>query len=164
MKPYVPSKMCPHRCCRALHTAVGMVGGVILGISSPMPIMQALGFLAMLVLLTSWWIRRRYGAIATPRYEKPNQYLIVRRGWARAALAGDLLIVFFVLLGLMVNLSMRAAHVKPSLSDGNPVASIISTALMSGTVALVIWCHWMATRPGKPKRVRVPRGAVFGGA
>lgn len=159
---YIPSKVCPHRACRYLHETVSWAA-VAVGLTGFQLWLQiALGVM-LLLRISTVYMRRKYKLPSHPLPgERPNEYLIVRRWWVRAAVAGDIVLAVFVLAVLASNIAARAYGITPT--GGGVLAALIGSLLMFTGLAVVVFCHWMSTRPGKPKRVKMPRGAAFQGA
>jgi membrane protein implicated in regulation of membrane protease activity len=156
---YTPSKVCPHRFCRVLHE-IAKWGSLVVALTGTTLALQIGAVLAILLTIYTWRMNRRY-KLPPLRYERPNPYLQVRRWWARAAVVGDVAVVLLVLLCIAGNAAMRAAGAHAGAVDLG--ALTLGSVIGAAAFGLVIWCHYMATRPAKPKRVRVPSNAAFQG-
>lgn len=167
MSKFVPSKGCPHRFCKYLHATVNWTTLAVALTGFQLWLQIGVG-LVLVLKLYNWNTRRRWNIPAYKMpYERPNQYLIVRRWWARAAITLDTVLAVFVLLLFAGNMATHAAGQTSDIGSG-PLPELIlmltiGTLIMLAYLGLTIFCHWMATRPGKPKRVRVPRGVSFQG-
>jgi hypothetical protein len=91
-------------------------------------------------------------AVRAPRR---SGMLVVRPGWARAAITLDILYAAFVVLSVTAQF-LYPIHTLAVPSPNRLVAGVIGSI---GTMGLWVFAHYMATRPVSPKRVAVPVGA-----
>jgi hypothetical protein len=157
-----PTKLCPHRFCRRLHQ-VAIYTGITVALTGTTIAFQVVALLAVVSSLFSWWLRRKYKLPARPPlpFDRPNPYLQVRKWWARAAAVGDVLIVLAMLLAFAANIGLRAQHA--TAGTVTPLAVLVASAINVVFYGVIVWCHYKATKPATPKRVRVPAGAAFQG-
>lgn len=147
-----PTKVCPHRFCHGLHAGI-IAASVVLLLTSPVKWQMVLGFIWLLSEAYRIW---RYGfrawarTFGNTRRHHRDQYLQVRRGYARAAVAADTLCVIW--LAMSASLNFRDADPGPMRILPILVASLVALAY----AGWLVWLHYMATKPAKPKRVRVP--------
>jgi hypothetical protein len=162
MKP--ATKMCPHRFCRGAHRGV-YASAFLMELTSIYPILQAATLLIGLVFLWAWWTLRSRGIKPRPLpFDKPNPYLVVRRGWARAAVCFDVLFCLALTFTILLNIGDHAGIIPhATLKDGSLIGALIASGVATGIIGGVVLCHYQATRPGKPKKVRVPWGVSFEG-
>ncbi|MHA6764733.1 hypothetical protein [Streptacidiphilus sp. PAMC 29251] len=151
-----PTRACPHRWCRRTHTALAATGAVFLaeilfhGLAS----ILFTGLLAVVSLAVYSMVHGKSpmeGALDDLPLAGIN--LVVRPGWARAAVGCDL---FYAATGLfgVVLLPMPSQHgtTVPTADTAGFVALVVTVAL----TAFTQYAHRQATRPAKPKRVLVP--------
>lgn len=157
---YEPTRTCPHPWCPRLHWAVIGIGLVTFtqilftGIAS-------LLFLAAMMVIAFGIARLQAGKslVQEAMDEQVEQALgvrlVVRRGWALAAVGCD---GFFV-LNLAATTGVLFAHPHTSTVPTASTASYIAIGISLGTVAFNQFAHRQATRPAKPKRVTMPAAA-----
>jgi O-antigen ligase len=164
MRPVkAPTKLCPHRFCRRLHQ-VAICAGLVVALTGTNIVLQVVALLAVIGSVYSWWLRRKYKLPAPPPlpFDRPNPYLQVRKWWARAATAGDAFLILAMLSAIAGNIGLRGQHA--SAAPVTVLSVLIGAAIVAVLYGAIVWCHYKATRPAKPKRVRVPANAAFGGA
>jgi hypothetical protein len=169
---HTPTRLCPHRFCRPLHTAYALVGLVTMVLllvhgTDGASFGQASGFwLFLTVLGFLGYAVSRVVAGRSPgqlaRLDRADRLrgvvLIVRPVWAAVAAGTDtLLLTTCCALGAM--LLSAPGTVVSSPAQG----SFGGVAIALGVVAFQDFAHMMAARPVKPKRVTV-LAASTGGA
>ncbi|MFF7198264.1 hypothetical protein ACFZAM_31715 [Streptomyces sp. NPDC008079] len=161
-----PTRLCPHRLCRPLHSLACVFTLIFL-----IPVLWHGGFVvwgALAVLfVASTAVQRLFfpkGAMrglveeemAAATGSQPV-VLLVRKGWARTAVVTDW---YFVLgLALMAYTSVAAPH-KATQMPVSTATHLGSLALGLAPVAFSLYAHKKATDPVKAKRapVVVPSG------
>jgi hypothetical protein len=149
-----------------MHWAM-VFGTDLVALTSPMLAMQILAAIALLLSIHAWLMRRAYNLPHRMNGDRPNPYLIVRKGWAWAAFVADCSFVFLAVpYSVAMNVAVRAQgiSVMHALSHTPPLLALVGSALPIAYFGLIVLLHWLATRPGKPKRVKLPRRAVLQGA
>lgn len=155
---YTPTRLCPHRHCRSAHLALSVMSLIFLCTCVNLS-WQVLVLIVLLTLLALPLNRIANGGKTVEELiveeAKTRGKLIVRPGWARAAVISDL---FFLANAIMVSYenitSPSATQVPPA--DAETVVFLI---LAFAAVMFVPYAHRQATRPGRPKRVTVPVSA-----
>lgn len=158
-KQHTVTRQCPHRWCRRLHSVIAACGAVALLIIAIHQLSSLLFFLAITALtvaLVAVITRRSFTDIATADLP-PIVPLHVRRGWAHLAVAFDLFMVICGPLAITSMLLTPSAEVGAQLTDAAYAWSTVVSVLAYGVSREV--AHWLATRPARPKRVRVPSAA-----
>lgn len=181
--PYVPTRTCPHRWCKPLHTA-------------PAPFVLAIlafymwnNWLWLLIIVVagtaSFWVQKAVHVRRRPRSgpvsiqdvmqdsrDAPTpldlemedakyagtgwRMLEVRKGWARVAVGCDMLLVLNIALcsvALFASPSRAATEVEHSTAD---VATYVSVLIGVAFFAFQAYAHKKATEPRKPKRAWLP--------
>lgn len=163
IKPYTPTRACPHRHCRKVHRFMGLLGitiVVIESVSYPLLLLGLVVFVVLAISISALTHRRTMKEellSATMDDLKPTVPLVVRRGWANVAVGLD---AFFALNGSGMIYSLLT---EPSSYRGTsglstllaPVGLTVSMALFWFTT----YAHRKATEPAAPKRVPVPEAA-----
>jgi len=156
-RPFHPTRVCPHRWCSRLHGGLAILGVVILaqilftGLTSVL-------FMAGLVVISLGVMRLMAGkslmqqAMDDSVAEAVGVQLVVRPGWALAAVGCDL---FYVLNGGL-GVAFLFAHPRTSTVPDNSASGFIALGVVIGLMAFSQFAHRQATRPAKPKRVTVP--------
>lgn len=157
-----PTKMCPHRWCRRLHRVIVGLSVVSVLLSTNLSV-QVLGVVVLLSIAWSWWLRWRGFPSPPLPFDKPNPWLQVRKGWARAAAALDVAVILMILQWTAAAIALRAAGL-PTGPGSDPMQALIGAVISVVLYGSLVLCHYMATKPAKPKRVRVPTNASFGAA
>ncbi|MEU7338655.1 hypothetical protein [Streptomyces sp. NPDC007074] len=156
-----PTKLCPHRYCRGIHGLVTLCGlpliAFILFHASIwfLVFMLLLGFIVTGAERTVWKKSRVDLAVeehAARHTTGKTTVLVVRRGWARAALVCDLIV-----LAAVVHSVASLTEVDMSVPAGGD-ADLLALAFVVGFFAFSALAHRKATELAKPLRVpvRVP--------
>ncbi len=156
-RPHRPTRQCPHRWCRPLHTATALLAGpsLVMLISKSMIIFMTV---AVLSLVGYAVMRTVYGKTLTEtaiedELSKTSVTLMVRPGWARAAAAMDCL--WAAAATTMAYFVFTDLDAEVARSEANP-PTFASLATTSALVAAYYLTHKKATDPVKPKRVTAP--------
>ena len=155
--PFRPTRQCPHHWCSRLHLALAALGVVVItqtlftGIASVL-FMAAIVAVALGVgrLITGKSLVQQ--AMEESIAEAVGVHLVARRGWALAAVGCD---AFYVLNGGL-SVAYLFAHPHTSSVPDASTAGYIGIGVIIGLLAFSQFAHRQATRPAKPKRVRVP--------
>ncbi|OKI16541.1 hypothetical protein [Streptomyces sp. CB03911] len=153
-KPHTPTKACPHRWCRPAHrtaTALGGIAVVAIAVRQPW-FLTILVALTVLTMATYAVITRKSMLDVATEDLPPIIPLMVRPGWANAAVSIDLLFLLTTpVMVLAVAQSQPGTYAADVAADG-PIPILI-------TVAVGVFhqlAHHFATRPARPKRVLAP--------
>lgn len=162
---HVPTRICPHRFCKSLHLASGLVALIVLILlivhgTDGASLGQASGF--WLFLAITGFIGYGVSRVVTGR--SPGQLakldradrlrgvvLVVRPAWAAIAAGLDALLLAGM-SGLGATLLATPGVVISSPAQASP----IGLGVAIGICALQDFAHMMAVKPVKPKRVTVP--------
>lgn len=182
-KPYTPTRTCPHRWCKALHFAplpfflasfafdlwhnwvflvylvVGIVGGVWVPRIVHFKRRPRSGPVTIGYVVQD--LRESPTALdlemEDAKYEGTGwRMLEVRKCWARAAVACDMVFVLLIGIGAVATFTNPAAEAKRAAEtrvDGPMLISILVGMVFFG---FDIYAHKKATQPRKPKRAWVP--------
>lgn len=181
-RPNLPTRTCPHRYCRQAHhmwTTLGLAVLVLACVRSPEYLLWFILFGAIAMIITSRiWKKPKQHVFeddllqeelnrndiaqkhlvtgeTQPRWNPKRTVfpggLQVRKGWALAAVLMDVL--WIVLMATLLVTSVQ------SPDDANPVPSMdvsgfVSTAVGFGMVGFYEFCHYMGTKPRKPRKQR----------
>lgn len=176
-----PTKLCPHRYCRAAHHAATLLCLPFLAFMLFNAGIWYLLFIVMLCVIMTGaermvWKRPRMELETEDRASRigsgggatvvdpegsdsepiklggRNGTLLVRRGWARAAIVCDTIV-----LGAVVWAVSHLASTEFTVPAGGD-ADVLGLAVGVGFFAFSAWAHRKATEPAKPLRlmVRVP--------
>lgn len=164
IKPYTPTKRCPHRYCRTVHSLLVSVGTLIICVAlarSPLLILGMILFVTVAVAISALVHKRTMkdqlttGSITDDL--KPTVPLVVRPGWAVIALGMD---VLYLLNGSSFAMSLL---VQPAAYQGSQGLSMylepIGLAISVLGVWFITYAHKKATEPASPKFVTVPEAA-----
>lgn len=154
-KPFTPTKACPHRWCRPAHNIISVTGLLIIaGLLYKQTAVAAL-VLVMCVLATAAYAiltKRNMGEAMLDTVDlAPITPLTVRQGWATTAVVIDWVVVGG---GSSSILSIATAPTSRGTLPARSAAELIF--VIAGGVGLVVFhrlAHYLATRPGKRRRV-----------
>jgi hypothetical protein len=161
---HTPTRLCPHRLCRPLHTAYALLALVVIVLllvhgTDGASLGQASGFWLFLVILgfLGYAISRVVTGRSPGQLAKLDQadrllgvVLVVRPAWAAIAAGLDgLMLAMCGLVGATLLSSPGAVVSNPGQ------ASFGGVAIGLGICAFQDFAHMMAARPVKPKRVTV---------
>jgi hypothetical protein len=155
--PYRPTRQCPHRWCNRLHLSLAGLGVVIIAQTMFTGLMSVL-FMAAIVAIAVGVGRLISGkslmrqAMDEAVEAAVGIHLVVRRGWALAAVGCD---GFYVLNGGL-SIGYLFAHPHTSSVPESSTAGYIAVGVVIGLLAFSQFAHRQATRPAKPKRVLIP--------
>lgn len=157
MKPYKPSRICPHRLCPPLHTALA-VTGLLAAAQVMFPSWLGWLFLVLAGLMGYAVFRPVHRQTMMDRVMQDETaqalgvHLEVRPVWAFLAASTDLL---FVLICMALNAALftDAPGASITASDFTDYGGI---ALGTALVFFSEYSHKMATKPRKPKRAWMP--------
>lgn len=160
-KKHVPTRLCPHRWCRHVHMLFAAVGLVALAplifhsliVFAGVAITGFIGYAVAravrgrsLTQLSAEEVAARHGNARTP-------HLIVRPGWARAAIACDFVFLFSVTsLAFSVFRNPSGEADRAAAGMGDITGLIVGTAFLAFTE----YAHRKATEPARPLRLPVP--------
>jgi hypothetical protein len=162
-KPFNPTKSCPHRWCRPLHTLMALLFLAMVG-----PILLHAGwafliFSALLVVLTTYIIKLAWNGKSLMDRAKEEaaaqgsgaagnmstRHLLVRPVWANLAVGMDVLFAVALSAGLWDTIRGTSDY---SVPDGS-LAAIISIGVACGWAWFREYAHRKATEPAKPVRL-----------
>ncbi|MGA5598482.1 hypothetical protein ACPCSE_30030 [Streptomyces cellulosae] len=161
-RQHTPTRLCPHRWCRPVHTLLTVVAVALL---APLVFHSIVVALALPALgLISYAILRAVRGrtltelaaedVATRHSTSSAPHLVYRPGWARIAIAGDL---FFLLLAatalpaVLLDSPGEAERVALEVGDISSLVTAVAFAVFTQ------YAHRKATEPVKPKRATVPQ-------
>lgn len=153
MSAHRPTRMCPHRLCRPTHTALAVVGVVFLT--------QILltGLVAIIFATAIGAIALGLGRLVHQKTlhqqilddaadQGADVTLVVREGWARAAITLDLLVLTAAAFAVSTLFATRTMDL-PTPDAGGYIALAVAIGITTATE----YAHRQATRPARPKRV-----------
>jgi hypothetical protein len=164
-QPYRPTRLCPHRWCRPLHTVLLLVATSI-ALRAVFTDWRLWALLALSAPLTMLVMRLIYRATPLQLAIEEAAHagtggprLLARPVWARAALVCDLCVLALAAHRVGQDASGQQPYQMP---DGT--AEVIRRLVMATLIGgLLLWTHWKATQPAQPKGVLVPAPAAHGG-
>lgn len=182
-KPYTPTRTCPHHWCKPLHLAPAPFGLAVVAFNL-WHSLSYLVVLASGILMV-WWIPRLVHYRPRPRTTTPTvreviddirtaptavdlemedakyegtgwRMLEVRKGWARAAVAMDVIVLTgagVACTAIFVNPAKAAEETAVVTLDAE---FLITTTITGALFWFLFYAHKKATQPRKPKRAWVP--------
>jgi hypothetical protein len=181
--PYVPTRTCPHRWCKPLHLAPVPFALALIAFDL-WHNWRALLMFSFFVFAGVWMpkivhfkrtprsrpataqeliedLRTSPSALdlemQDARYEGTGwRMLEVRKGWARAAVGCDLIIVTLCGLAITAMVTNPGEAAKEAESMRMDLSVVISVVAGAAFLFFNLYAHKKATQPRKPKKVWVP--------
>lgn len=183
MKPYKPTRSCPHRWCKPLHIIPVPFALAVLAFdlwhNILFMVVLAVSMTAGAVLQkTLYFKRRQRGRPATvsevvqdlrdapsvadlemkdAKYEGTGwRMLEVRKGWARVAVASDIVLVALVGVLAVSVFSHPNEAAKGAEAMQLDMVGLLGMAISTAFFGFSLYAHKKATQPRKPKRAWLP--------
>ncbi|MEU9415954.1 hypothetical protein [Streptomyces sp. NPDC048272] len=161
MRKHVPTRRCPHRFCGPLHIGIAItaLAAAVTASNLEPRFVGVLAISCLAVFAATIAVHRKTPVqMLRAEAEEASQdsarttNLVIHHGYARAALAMDVVVMAATLvsMGTILNMTGRSTAQGAAPSWG---------ALIVGTGACLLWnwLHRRATRPGKSLRFKIPQ-------
>lgn len=165
-KPFTPTRRCPHRWCRRVHTLTASLCLAVLGPALFHASVLYIVFMVITMLVVFQVVRLAWkgkslvdmameDAAAQGSGSQGNmssRFLVVRPVWARIALVMDF-------VGLFNVVAILAGDIHNHGADHSTPTTSASALITIGVTAVICWfwefAHRKATEPAKPLRMPV---------
>lgn len=182
-EPYMPTRTCPHRWCKPLHMAPAPFAIAIMAFDLWHNWVFLVMFAS--VVIATWWLPRIIHFKPRPRSkpatvkeivqdlrESPTaldlemqdvhyagtgwRMLEVRKGWARVAVACDIILVTVTGLAAVAIFSNPTEAGESASEAALDTSMLIAFAVAIAFFGFAMYAHKKATQPRKPKKAWLP--------
>ncbi|MFD5451658.1 MULTISPECIES: hypothetical protein [Streptomyces] len=169
--PYKPTRMCPHRWCRPLHSIPAPFGLAVMAFQMwhqwlylVLIFGGMLGIVAVTGIIHNGKTPMELEAEDLKYRSTGWRVLEVRKGWANIAIACDIVLVLMIGQAVthVVSDPSRAGQEAHDFKLGN--TNFMGGCIVLAQFAFLLYAHKKATEPRKPKRAWLPAFLRTGGA